>query len=847
MVVTRKTPVAPVPTGSRHNSSQAVPRSTKPKTSSSLAESSPLKEAQTPAATQNPSRGFLDLMLFLFLGLFAYYTFTTCPGDHTLSNPYRTHVLEPYVIAPIENALSHPSVAPYVNKAAHIERVAIRPVVIKTVQVSAPYAAATKRVVWDTGVVPAFNAYVVPRWRVHVLPLWHKHASPHIARAAPHAARAQRALETTAAAAHKLYFQRVQPAVVQTYAFVKPFVIRTYVIAKPHVVATYVVLADRAGAARRAYVDPHVVRIWEKVLELSGAGPIGTPVSPAPPVMNKAEPTPKQSTTEKAQDSINKAEPTPKQSATEKAQDSIAKTPENTSTKAAVAPEEEVSSTTPESTSASSVAPPPAETTPSAGGASASASSSVEPETVAAAAVEPETAATPESAASAASVAMQSAHAGESVVEQIIADITPSTEAAASATEVTAAEVETSIEPELSAASMAMQSAHGMESPVVEQIIEDVKAAEASLEPTPTNSADGATPIDTSVPEPEEDEDEDLFDFLDDIGLGESEPYVDDEEEDLELSEEEQLALQQQQAEEQRVAKERNTAEKRADLEARMARSSETLSAMVKEKNKELRRMLVQTRKTAVAQMDDADTEIGGLLPGLEKDADKLLKGLEGYLKKELKGTKGGDPVERTERWNTVVVKLEEKLTEKIQAARAFMQEYHADEKNYEVEEGMAIIKQVKDACSQAQGDVGLDLSWLSDVTYADWQVYHDLARIGEKFQAEASEIQGGTHKHPPVDPFLARLKQMETEFTEGVNVFIGRLNDLKQQARTAFANTAEVPPAAEPAPEVSILPVEDSPAPGMEDFDPGQVVIGKTAEQVAEALRNVEPVHEEL
>lgn len=42
--------------------------------------------------------------------------------------------------------------------------------------------------------------------------------------------------------------------------------------------------------------------------------------------------------------------------------------------------------------------------------------------------------------------------------------------------------------------------------------------------------------------------------------------------------------------------------------------------------------------------------------------------------------------------------------------------------------QGMAIINEVKDSCSQAQGDVGLELSWLDDVTYMDWAIYHKLA-----------------------------------------------------------------------------------------------------------------------
>ncbi len=44
---------------------------------------------------------------------------------------------------------------------------------------------------------------------------------------------------------------------------------------KPRVVVLYLLDVDRAGKARCAYVDPHVVRIWEKVLELSGGEPDG--------------------------------------------------------------------------------------------------------------------------------------------------------------------------------------------------------------------------------------------------------------------------------------------------------------------------------------------------------------------------------------------------------------------------------------------------------------------------------------------------------------------------------------------------------------------------------------------
>ena len=35
----------------------------------------------------------------------------------------------------------------------------------------------------------------------------------------------------------------------------------------------------------------------------------------------------------------------------------------------------------------------------------------------------------------------------------------------------------------------------------------------------------------------------------------------------------------------------------------------------------------------------------------------------------------------------------------------------------------------MKSLAERAQADIGLDYAWLEDVTYADWQRYHDLIR----------------------------------------------------------------------------------------------------------------------
>ncbi|KAJ7860430.1 hypothetical protein B0H14DRAFT_2744751 [Mycena olivaceomarginata] len=884
MVVTRKTPVAPMPVASRTNSAHALPRAAKPKTNSTLAaetdKEAAAKNVSAVAASPKPhpkskhknrhqkkpvksSNGWLDRLAYLSLSLFALYAFTTCPHDSTLSNPvcrslsqYRTHVLEPYVLPPIYRALEHPTVAPYVEKAQHIERTALRPTYEKYLRPayrrSAPYAAAAKRALWDRAAVPAFHAYVAPQYRKHVLPQWHKHAAPLIARAAPYAARAQHGLERMAYVLRKTYSARVAPAVSRAYAVGKPWA---------------------AGAARRAYVDPHVRRIWEKVLELSGAGPVGSPTEQPPPVPEK-EPEPTAATAEDA---------TTEQVASETSVEATVTVAAGETSSSAAAPsaEEEVpepteasASSVLEASSASSVVPPAeAPVTVAAVETSSSAAASSAEEEV----PEPtDASASSVLEASSASSVVPPVEASTVVPAKpssliIEATSTPGTTPGTVEPEMNA-EMKAEILEELSAASIALQSAHGMESPVVEEILADVKS---SVKATPTGSA---------VPEPSADElpeedDSALLDFLGGIGLDEDffgkeeEPFVSDiapdDDEDLELTQEEIDALKAKEAVEQAAAKTRGTAEKRADLEGRMAQSIEQLPVVVAEKTRILRETLAGLRKSAVGTLDDAKTEVGSAVPSLRKEGDKLLAGLEGYLKKEAAKTKkGGDPAERAARWETIVGKVEDKLGESIHSAQGVLQAFHVEEKAKEVDEGMYIIQEMRDACSQAQGNVGLELSWLDDVTYHDWEVYHSLAKFGEDFQATASAIQAGTHEDSPADPFIARLEEEQKALGDLVNELIGRINTLKQQAAKTFAPEpvpealpVQATPSAEDAgenpeggnqetgseakePEVSFLPVPPVAEPGV--VDPAQVIVGKSAEQVKQAVRIAEE-HKEL
>ncbi|KAJ6568255.1 hypothetical protein DFH09DRAFT_1155065 [Mycena vulgaris] len=793
MVVTRKTPVAPVPTGSRTNSSQPLPRAAKPapKTSSSLADVEPQVAAAKNAASSQkplakskhknrhhkkapkPARSALDILVYLGLFLLGLYAFTTCPADVALANPvcrslsqYRTHVLEPYVLPPIYRALDHPTVAPYVATATRIERDTVRPVVLKTAAFTAPYAAAAKRAVWDAHVVPSYKAHVVPAYKKHVLPPWHTHVSPRIARAAPYAHATQRALERTAATLHKTYITAVKPFAVRVYVLTRPHVVKAYRAARPRVIALYARAVAEAGKARRAYVDPHVIRIWAKVLELSGVEPVTVPAKTE--AASTAATTPKATTKAAVKEATKEAVVTPVEAISSTA--SAVPTPEE---------EIEVAASTPTaSSSSSSVAP--AETAPPPPAAEPAVETVAETEDVATSSSAPPPVETPPAAT--------------------LATGTPPCRPG-------------SISRSL------------RRSPIVQAILADLKgpAAEMYKEIIDEEEKPVAVPAPAVEPEVEAEAEDDTDDFLADLGLGDEEEEEEPlDEEDVELSPAELHELQRVAAEEQAALKLRKTAEKRADLEGRMARSNVELTALVKEKNKQLRKALVARRKAAVARLDDPASAAGGAAARLEGEGEKLFKGLEGPARARI-------PVERTEKWERVVGRVEEKLSEAIQGAQGALQAFHVEVKSAEVDEGMAIIQQVKDACGQAQGDVGLDLSWLDD--------------FGEAFQAEASEIQAGTHSHPPADPFIPRLQAAQAELAALVEAFVARIAGLRQRASAAFAGVAPVE--AEDG-KVSILPVPPvAPTAGdAEAADPGRV------EQVAQALRDVPveaPPHEEL
>lgn len=242
-------------------------------------------------------QSLLDFLTKLLVLSVTIYVFAVCPREAHLQSPvcrglseYKRVVLDPYVIPPIQAALAHPSIAPYVDRVNEVAS----PIILRT------QAEWTRRIVpqwekrvvplWINRVVPAFTTRVVPQWQKHVVPQYDKHIAPRLSKLEPYVARA----ESYAEQAEVMYTTRIAQHVrTATYNLqrwqqkTQPYILLaiqksqdTYYTAKPHVVP----LAKRIVAEvqyallflreqRRVFVDPHVAKLWEKVKELSRGSP----------------------------------------------------------------------------------------------------------------------------------------------------------------------------------------------------------------------------------------------------------------------------------------------------------------------------------------------------------------------------------------------------------------------------------------------------------------------------------------------------------------------------------------------------------------------------------------------
>ncbi|KAK0457863.1 uncharacterized protein EV420DRAFT_1643710 [Desarmillaria tabescens] len=642
----KKVSASPLATPAARPPSPPPPLEPIPKPSAKKAKS----KKQSQKVVKKPSGWFSDRVLLLFLGLFVVYALRVCPTDYGLQDPvcwglakYRAGVVDVYMAPPVKRVLEHPVVKVVVEKSA---------VVLK------PVGRRAARGVEEAG------AFVEPRYRAYVKPYvdpisrYAEAVEAYAGRVTPYVRRA---------------YTTVSPYVRKAYTTISPYVRRAYEVGRPRVVAGYRVCVRRLGELRREFVDPHVVLLWVKVVELSrGRGETAVPPpSQAPTLFEVPVPT-------------SSIAPTP----TEAMPDPIP--------------------TTEQSDPVTSSDPEPAST------------ESEQTEEVASTVIEQY-------------VPTGTAEQTEDPVPTIAEDPAPTSTA----------------EPT------------------------EESASTTAKEPVPTSSAEPAIEDPPSTPIVADEYD----DFLADLGIdfdaasssasttATSTSFVPPTESSRDPS---------------------AIASKRANITARHASWAAQLDALAVARAATVRTNLSRIRSRAAAVLfgqavEEEETDfvdgvhVSKLLDGFVDEAEKLVGGLEGWWKKEPKDE------DRRERGEKVVGRVEEKLEALVREMGERVEKWATRVREDEVRECVVASREVKALAEKAQSDLGLDYAWLEDVTYEDWQRYHDLMRVYNEFDTQIRQIQNNTHVRPLGDTVLIALEAKQHDMQDAITGFVSRVARVRE------------------------------------------------------------------
>ncbi|KAI0705246.1 hypothetical protein BC835DRAFT_1315246 [Cytidiella melzeri] len=786
--------------------------------------------------------GFVDLLMRIFLLWFTIYTFSVCPNDEALKSPicrglsaYRRYVLDPYVTPTVQRALAHPSIAPYVDRAT--------PVILSGIDTAKPFFIRA-RSEWRRRVVPQWKKRVVPQWQNYVDPQLDNYVWPHFTNAkglvTPYISNAQSAYERRLGPHLRFALQKLETWQYQA----RPYVILAahksydgYQAAKPYAIPVLeqlqsflLQLVQIFREQRRQFVDPHVQKIWERVKELSSGEtkPIGAASKAFAASVSRASATASSLLSSALETStlvpaaseaaVGSAFPVLPDPVTEKeslpspfpstnptaslaGSDSVISPSQSVSAFASSVAQEAVSTVTVAASAASSLADDL--------GSSASSLTSIGSSIVA------------EDALPSASSLIQESVVTPvaSVSEQVSASVVYAKNAATTAL----SHVSASFVDVASEASSTLSS-------VTDQLKTTVTSL-ASVIPTQLSAEDDS------------DEDLNLDNFWAEIGLDDLNTHMLDDSEEVAEPAGRREETEEEKAERLRLRKE-YTIRKREDILARHSQWEAKMEAQISQAQQQLRKSLGSSRKAAATELKQS-REIRDEIDSLVEDAEKYLKGAEKYLSNTLKDTRSGrSDEEKLAMWTRVVEKIDQKFEERIGQTEVLVNGWYDRVLAAEVAEVQMLSAEVQKIAGDAQGDIGLDYAWLDDVTYLDWQRYHDLERRVDNFTTLAMSIQDGTHPSPPANPILPILEDLQNEVQDVIVGFETRLRRVKRSGDRGFgAVLDELETDDVPSDEtVSILPIEEEEKRLEDGESPAvpPVVIGRSKEEIASVLERI-------
>lgn len=687
-----------------------------------------------------------DVLLRYLLLFFTIYSLSVCPHDVALKSPvcrglseYRRLILEPYIFPVVNTALSHPSVSPYVDR--------VKPYANQVIQVAGPVVLRTQQE-WNQRIVPRWDKVVVPQYRRYIVPQYHKYLTPQLERVSDTIRPYLSAVEGRYESLLGPYVRFTIGGAIRFQRTAQPYILiaadKTYTgyqSARPymrpvwqHIKRVLKQLLMFLRSQRRQFVDPHVVRIWERVKELSRSdGELF------------------------AQDS----RPT----------EITYRTPVETPA------EFPNGQTDTDSHTPSSAEPPKDYSIPT------------------------------------------------SIPASAVTILVPEPSHNAGVTEDVASEVL---------------------SPVTSSHVESIFVEHPS-------SLEASTLLSIAVPSPSASsppaiaDDIDLDAFYADIGLNDEvlEP------EEVPEPPTEPPPLTEEQLEELRLKRLAETAKKRRDITGRHSKWEENLDKTIKEQKKSLRKILVAMRKVAVQEIR-TNTDVKSAIDQLVENADKLLKGVEAYLANLLKESRPSE--EKVASWTKVLAKVDTKFTSYLRHIDDLLNTWHASHLDREREQVEMAATTVRNIAENAQADIGHGYIWLDDVTYLDWQRYHDLTRKSDNFTDLAYSIQNGSHPSPPIDPVPNAIHEFHLAVEETIISFETRLSHIQRNGLSALGSSldevdgdedlekdAGLPQTPD---EVSIFPIPgDDSNSGFPISENDFPVVGRGKMEVEEALGRAESV----
>ena len=251
---------------------------------------------------------------------------------------------------------------------------------------------------------------------------------------------------------------------------------------------------------------------------------------------------------------------------------------------------------------------------------------------------------------------------------------------------------------------------------VVTPPTEENTVAPPADEPAPAPPQEQAVPVPSVTPQ----EDVDLDSFTAEIGLDQDEP---EDEEVLfvpppkESDEEREARLK---------AKAEETAWKRKEITDRHTNWEYQLEDLKKEQMDTFKLALFNIRKVAAKTLKK-DSNIQLAISEFAADGDKYLRGAENYMKNLIKEKKQ----EGGALWERVVQKVKDKFEKRLDDVDRKVGDWYNEISENEQKLVEMAAGPVAELSVRAQTDIGLDYSWLDDVTTDDWVRYHDLMRCG--------------------------------------------------------------------------------------------------------------------